>query len=67
MFSVFQSEPFSSHMPEILFNISRFLFHNLTTDVPMGISKVYPLLTHSQSLEGFIKTELCLFDWSVDS
>ncbi|XP_062855232.1 intraflagellar transport protein 122 homolog isoform X3 [Trichomycterus rosablanca] len=36
-------EPFSSSMPETLFNLSRFLFHNLTKDVPLGISKVYTL------------------------
>uniref|UniRef100_A0AAY5E800 Intraflagellar transport protein 122 homolog n=1 Tax=Electrophorus electricus TaxID=8005 RepID=A0AAY5E800_ELEEL len=36
-------EPFSSNMPETLFNLSRFLFHNLTKDIPLGISKVYTL------------------------
>uniref|UniRef100_A0A672SBQ4 Intraflagellar transport protein 122 homolog n=1 Tax=Sinocyclocheilus grahami TaxID=75366 RepID=A0A672SBQ4_SINGR len=51
----YMSEPFSSNMPEILFNISRFLFHNLTRDVPMGISKVYPSrAAHAlERLEGF--------------
>lgn len=39
-----QEEPFSFHLPETLFNISRFLLHNLTKDTPLGISKVYPSL-----------------------
>lgn len=38
-----QEEPFSFHLPETLFNISRFLLHSLTKDTPLGISKVYPL------------------------
>lgn len=37
-----QDEPFSSHMPETLFNICRFLLNNLTKEIPPGISKVYP-------------------------
>lgn len=37
-----QEEPFSFHLPETLFNISRFLLHSLTKDTPLGISKVYP-------------------------
>ncbi|XP_030640907.1 intraflagellar transport protein 122 homolog [Chanos chanos] len=40
----YTDEPFSSHMPETLFNLSRFLLHNLTKDsVPLGISKVNTL------------------------
>lgn len=39
-----QEEPFSSHLPETLFNISRFLLNSLTKDTPPGISKVYPFL-----------------------
>ncbi|RXN12603.1 intraflagellar transport protein 122-like [Labeo rohita] len=56
----YMSEPFSSNMPEILFNISRFLFHNLTKDVPMGISKVYPsVAAHAlELLESFSETLL---------
>uniref|UniRef100_A0A672SCQ1 Intraflagellar transport protein 122 homolog n=1 Tax=Sinocyclocheilus grahami TaxID=75366 RepID=A0A672SCQ1_SINGR len=59
----YMSEPFSSNMPEILFNISRFLFHNLTRDVPMGISKVYPSrAAHAlERLEGF--SEMLLLRW----
>nr|XP_055048368.1 intraflagellar transport protein 122 homolog isoform X1 [Misgurnus anguillicaudatus] len=52
----YMSEPFSSHMPEILFNISRFLFHNLTKDVPVGISKVdtlYALAKQSKVLGAY--------------
>ncbi|XP_048067045.1 intraflagellar transport protein 122 homolog isoform X1 [Megalobrama amblycephala] len=52
----YMSEPFSSNMPEILFNISRFLFHNLTRDVPMGISKVdtlYALAKQSKVLGAY--------------
>ncbi|XP_051964785.1 intraflagellar transport protein 122 homolog isoform X1 [Xyrauchen texanus] len=52
----YMSEPFSSNMPEILFNISRFLFHNLTKDVPMGISKVdtlYALAKQSKVLGAY--------------
>lgn len=42
LFCFFQDEPFSSHMPETLFNICRFLLNNLTKEIPPGISKVYP-------------------------
>uniref|UniRef100_A0A8C2J6F6 Intraflagellar transport protein 122 homolog n=1 Tax=Cyprinus carpio TaxID=7962 RepID=A0A8C2J6F6_CYPCA len=52
----YMSEPFSSNMPEILFNISRFLFHNLTRDAPMGISKVdtlYALAKQSKLLGAY--------------
>ncbi|XP_070319507.1 intraflagellar transport protein 122 homolog isoform X5 [Odocoileus virginianus] len=38
-------EPFSFHLPETLFNISRFLLHSLTKDTPLGISKVNTLFT----------------------
>ncbi|KAL7398827.1 hypothetical protein ABVT39_015828 [Epinephelus coioides] len=36
----YTDEPFSSHMPDTLFNICRFLLNNLTKDIPKGISKV---------------------------
>ena len=45
MLSSRQEEPFSFHLPETLFNISRFLLHSLTKDTPLSISKVYPSLT----------------------
>ena len=38
-----QDEPFTSHLPEALFNISRYLLHQMNIDIPHGISKVYPL------------------------
>ncbi|XP_013000487.1 intraflagellar transport protein 122 homolog isoform X4 [Cavia porcellus] len=41
----FTEEPFSSHLPETLFNISRFLLNSLTKDTPPGISKVNTLYT----------------------
>lgn len=37
-----QEEPFTSHQPEALFNIARFLTHCLFNEMPVGISKVYP-------------------------
>uniref|UniRef100_A0A8C8HPU5 Intraflagellar transport protein 122 homolog n=1 Tax=Oncorhynchus tshawytscha TaxID=74940 RepID=A0A8C8HPU5_ONCTS len=52
----YTDEPFSSHMPETLFNISRYLLHNLTKDVPLGISKVntlYALAKQSRTLGAF--------------
>uniref|UniRef100_A0A8D0LBE5 Intraflagellar transport protein 122 homolog n=1 Tax=Sphenodon punctatus TaxID=8508 RepID=A0A8D0LBE5_SPHPU len=39
----YTEEPFSFHLPETLFNISRFLLHNLTKETPLGISKVNTL------------------------
>lgn len=38
----FQDEPFTSHLPEALFNISRYLLHMIQGGIPHGISKVYP-------------------------
>jgi len=40
---LFQDEPFTSHQPEALFNIARFLVHSVSNDTPTGISRVYPL------------------------
>ncbi|KAF4789688.1 Intraflagellar transport protein 122 like protein [Turdus rufiventris] len=40
----YTEEPFSFHLPETLFNISRFLLHSLTKETPLGISKVNTLL-----------------------
>uniref|UniRef100_A0A8C9LAC0 Intraflagellar transport protein 122 homolog n=1 Tax=Pavo cristatus TaxID=9049 RepID=A0A8C9LAC0_PAVCR len=39
----YTEEPFSFHLPETLFNISRFLLHSLTKEIPLGISKVNTL------------------------
>ncbi|XP_043934565.1 intraflagellar transport protein 122 homolog [Protopterus annectens] len=52
----YTDEPFSSHLPETLFNISRFLLHNLTKDTPLGISKVntlYALAKQSKALGAY--------------
>ncbi|XP_060691773.1 intraflagellar transport protein 122 homolog [Hemiscyllium ocellatum] len=52
----YTDEPFSSHLPEALFNISRFLLHNLTKETPLGISKVntlYALAKQSKALGAY--------------
>ncbi|XP_027133028.1 intraflagellar transport protein 122 homolog isoform X2 [Larimichthys crocea] len=52
----YTDEPFSSHMPETLFNICRFLLNNLTKEIPPGISKVntlYALAKQSQKLGAY--------------
>nr|XP_005997893.1 PREDICTED: intraflagellar transport protein 122 homolog [Latimeria chalumnae] len=52
----YTDEPFSSHLPETLFNISRFLLHNLTKETPLGISKVntlYALAKQSKALGAY--------------
>uniref|UniRef100_A0A667ZHE5 Intraflagellar transport protein 122 homolog n=1 Tax=Myripristis murdjan TaxID=586833 RepID=A0A667ZHE5_9TELE len=52
----YTDEPFSSHVPETLFNICRFLLNNLTKDIPLGISKVntlYALAKQSRKLGAF--------------
>ncbi|XP_020836758.1 intraflagellar transport protein 122 homolog isoform X5 [Phascolarctos cinereus] len=41
----YTEEPFSFHLPETLFNISRFLLHSLSKETPLGISKVNTLFT----------------------
>ena len=41
---LFKDEPFTSHLPEALFNMSRFLLHSMMKQPPLGVSKVYPLL-----------------------
>ena len=40
VFSFSQDEPFTSHLPEALFNMARFLLHAMINEVPVGISKV---------------------------
>ncbi|XP_069499548.1 intraflagellar transport protein 122 homolog isoform X1 [Ambystoma mexicanum] len=52
----YTDEPFSSHLPETLFNISRFLLHSLTKETPLGISKVnalYALAKQSKALGAY--------------
>ncbi|XP_065498622.1 intraflagellar transport protein 122 homolog isoform X2 [Caloenas nicobarica] len=39
----YTEEPFSFHLAETLFNMSRFLLHSLTKEIPLGISKVNTL------------------------
>lgn len=50
------AEPFTSHQPDSLFNISRFLLNGLRSSVPLGISKVavlYSLAKQSRNLGAF--------------
>lgn len=52
----FIDEPFTSCMPETLFNIARYLLHEMTVNIPPGISKVatlYALAKQSRSLGAF--------------
>ena len=37
-----QNQPFTSLLPEALFNMSRFLIHKLMKQTPVGVSRVYP-------------------------
>ncbi|XP_071406264.1 intraflagellar transport protein 122 homolog isoform X2 [Pithys albifrons albifrons] len=47
----YTEEPFSFHLPETLFNISRFLLHSLTKETPLGISKVNTLFALAKQSE----------------
>lgn len=52
----YTDEPFTSHLPEALFNISRYLLHMMQAGIPYGISKVgtlYALAKQSKNLNGF--------------
>ena len=40
----FVEQPFTSHIPEALLNMSRFLAHRIMKTTPLGISKVYPYM-----------------------
>ncbi|XP_034446524.1 intraflagellar transport protein 122 homolog isoform X2 [Hippoglossus hippoglossus] len=58
----YTDEPFSSHMPETLFNICRFLLNNLTKDKPRGISEVntlYALVKQSEKLGAYKLARYC--------
>nr|XP_033484613.1 intraflagellar transport protein 122 homolog isoform X1 [Epinephelus lanceolatus] len=58
----YTDEPFSSHMPDTLFNICRFLLNNLTKDIPKGISKVstlYALAKQSRNLGAYKLARYC--------
>ena len=39
----FVEQPFTSHVPEALHNMARYLIHRIMKTTPPGISKVYPL------------------------
>ncbi|CAL4124428.1 unnamed protein product, partial [Meganyctiphanes norvegica] len=52
----YMDEPFTSYMPEALFNISRFLMHELMIIHPPGISKFstyYTLAKQARNLEAY--------------
>ncbi|XP_050737940.1 intraflagellar transport protein 122 homolog [Eriocheir sinensis] len=52
----YMDEPFTAYMPEALFNISRFLMHELMTAQPTGISKfstLYTLSKQARNLEAY--------------
>ena len=52
----YTDEPFTSYMPEALFNISRFLMHELLFTHPKGVSKfsvLYALAKHARNLGGY--------------
>lgn len=60
----FQDEPFTSHLPEALFNISRYLLHMIQGGIPHGISKVYPWpllsVNHYQNIRQTIIVYACV-------
>ncbi|XP_064632482.1 intraflagellar transport protein 122 homolog isoform X2 [Lineus longissimus] len=52
----YTDEPFTSHLPEALFNMSRYLLHAMIKDTPHGISKVgtlYALAKQSKNLGAY--------------
>ena len=52
----YTDEPFTSYMPEALFNISRFLMHELLFSHPKGVSKfsvLYALAKQARNLGGY--------------
>ncbi|RVE70673.1 hypothetical protein OJAV_G00067380 [Oryzias javanicus] len=58
----YTDEPFSSDIPETLFNICRFLLNNLSKEMLLGISKVktlYTLAQQSQKLGAFRLARSC--------
>ena len=58
-----QDEPFTSHLPEALFNMARYLLHMITEfDVPVGISKVatlFALAKQSKNLGAYKLARHC--------
>lgn len=58
----YTDEPFSSHMPETLFNICRFLLNNIIADKPRGIYQVHTwiaLAKQSRVLGAFKLARFC--------
>ncbi|XP_048590687.1 intraflagellar transport protein 122 homolog isoform X2 [Nematostella vectensis] len=52
----YTDEPFTSHLPETLFNIARYLLHMLIRDTPIGVSRVatlFALAKQSKNLGAF--------------
>ncbi|KAK3103245.1 hypothetical protein FSP39_017787 [Pinctada imbricata] len=52
----YTDEPFTSHLPEALFNIARYLLHMMQHGIPHGISKVgtlYALAKQSKNLGAY--------------
>ena len=52
----YTDEPFTSYMPEALFNISRYLMHELLVEHPKGVSKfsvLYALAKQAKNLGAF--------------
>ncbi|XP_022096034.1 intraflagellar transport protein 122 homolog isoform X1 [Acanthaster planci] len=52
----YTDEPFTSHLPDALFNMARYLWHAIIKDIPHGISKVntlYALAKQSRSLAAY--------------
>ena len=52
----YTDEPFTSYMPEALFNISRYLLHELNKEHPKGVSKfsvLYALAKQSRNLGAY--------------
>ena len=43
----FVEQPFTSHIPEALHNMARFLAHRIMKTTPPGVSKVYPYQTYT--------------------
>ena len=52
----YTDEPFTSYMPEALFNISRYLLHELNKEHPKGVSKfsvLYALSKQARNLGAY--------------
>ena len=59
----YTDEPFTSYMPEALFNISRYLMHELLFEQPKGVSKFavhYALAKQARNLGAFKLSRLVM-------